>query len=153
MSDPAKGVVRRQPEKIIYQGDDADRLTELTRALDVAEAAAKSNVGAARLGDALPSVEEARKALEDFVSEAAERAFVVKFQHIGSRRFRDFVLAHPPRKVDGEPDEAGVVRQVDHPDDWLGVNMDTAVPRCCCTATTWSAPSWSPTCPSSTCGG
>lgn len=112
-------ITPRQPEKVIYQGDDADRLAELTRVLDAAEARASQPKGSgARLGDGGPTVAEAKAALEAFVTEAADRAFTIKVKHIGSKRFRDLVLAHPPRKVDSEPDpETGKVEKVDHPDD------------------------------------
>ena len=107
---------------VLYQGDDMERLTELRRAADVAEVQARADLQAAahasrRMGDEEPietfreAVQPARDELNAFIDEAAERAVEVKLQAIGSTRFADLVLAHPPRtvQVDG--------KTVDHPDD------------------------------------
>ena len=132
---------------LIYHGDDLARLSELRRDADVAERIAKEAVneaeraGSANLrgGDADP-VAEARKAFDAavkpkrdaydaFVAEASGRALEVVLQMIGKRRFKELVLAHPPRMVSkqeavegGEPKTVEVV----HEDDALfGVNTET----------------------------
>lgn len=113
----------------LYQEDDQARMAELKAALDQAVAQSQ-RTGAERMGDDVPSVDAAKKALHDFITEVAERTFEVKWRTIGSRRFRDLRLAHPPRmvtKTEGEGDEAKVT-EVEHDDDagW-GVNTETFV--------------------------
>lgn len=117
----------RSVSKVIYQGDDIARLSELYRAAESARQFAVAGVEDARAGDDEPSVARQRQDEYDaFVDEAAERAVTVTLQAIGRRRFRDLMAAHPPRVVDvpGEPttdadgaEVPGPVRQVTHEDD------------------------------------
>lgn len=107
---------------VLYQGDDMERMAELRRIADAAELQARADlqVGARaplRAGDEQPiesfreAVQPSRDALNAFVDEAAERAVEIHLQAIGSTRFADLLLAHPPRtvQVDG--------KTVDHDDD------------------------------------
>lgn len=123
----------------LYQEDDQARMAELKAALDNAErkvAEQETKVStAARLGDDAPSPDALRQAadaaqqrLHDFITEVAERTFEVKWRAIGSRRYRDLRLAHPPRMVTktvGEGDDAKTTEVVHEDDDGWGVNMDT----------------------------
>lgn len=119
----------------LYQDDDQPRLAELANAVTVAEQTASR--APSRLGDDSPAaaVEEAKAAYNAFVDEIAERTFVVRLRVIGSRRFRDLLLDHPPRmvpKVNPAPPAEGetvvvtapelVVHEEDH--GW-GVNTET----------------------------
>lgn len=112
----------RTAKVVLYQGDDMERLTELRRAADAAEIQARADLQSAahaprRTGDEAPieafreAVQPARDALNVFIDEAAERAVEIQLQAIGSTRFAELVLAHPPRtvQVDG--------KTVEHPDD------------------------------------
>jgi hypothetical protein len=107
---------------VLYQGDDMERLTDLRRAADAAEIQAHADLQSAthmpkRLGDEAPieafreAVQPTRAALNAFIDEAAERAVEIQIQAIGSTRFMDLVLAHPPRQVQVDG------KTVDHPDD------------------------------------
>lgn len=107
---------------VLYQGDDMERLTELRRAADAAEIQARADLQSAahapkRTGDEEPieafreAVQPARDALNAFIDDAAGRAVEVQIQAIGSTRFADLVLEHPPRRV--QVDGKTVV----HPDD------------------------------------
>lgn len=132
---------------LIYHGDDLERLAELRREAEVAERIAQQAIDAAELrgsgnlrgGDADP-VAEARKAFnatvppkrdayDAFVAEASGRALEVTLQMIGKRRFKELVLAHPPRMVTKEePVEGGEPKTVEavHEDDAMfGVNTET----------------------------
>lgn len=107
----------RTTSVVIYQGDDLERLAELRRAVTRAEAAA---VGAPlRGGDEVPGQVE-KDAYDTFVDEAAGRAVQVDMQTIGSTRFADLMLAHPPRMVEAE--DGQVVHEDDEP---FGVNTLT----------------------------
>ena len=87
----------------IYQGDDLERLAELHRAVVRAEAqAVEAARGPRRGGDEIPNADAEKAAYNAFVDEAAERAVEVRLRAIGSTRFADLMLAHPPRMVDGE---------------------------------------------------
>ena len=87
----------------IYQGDDLERLAELHRAVVRAEArAVEAARGPRRAGDEIPNADAEKAAYNTFVDEAAERAVEVRLRAIGSTRFADLMLAHPPRMVDGE---------------------------------------------------
>lgn len=103
---------------VLYQGDDMAVLAELKRAADHASSEPNPRGGGA-------GVEETA-AYEAFLDEAAERAVEIVLQAIGRRRWRDLVVAHPPRMVESEPDDEGKTRQVEHDDDvqW-GVNTET----------------------------
>lgn len=107
---------------VLYQGDDMERLAELRREADAAEAQAHADLQSAaraplRAGDEEPleefraAVQPARDALNAFIDEAAERAVEIRLQAIGSTRFAELVLAHPPRKVQVDG------KTVDHEDD------------------------------------
>lgn len=121
----------------LYQDDDQARLAELDNA--VALAAETATRSAARVGDDSPpaALVAAKQAYNDFIDEVAERTFVVRLRTIGSRRFRDLLLDHPPRMVPkqieveralGEAEAPTVAgpELVMHPEDrgW-GVNTDT----------------------------
>lgn len=114
----------------IYRGDDRERVAELSRALASAErvAEAAGQNPAARYGatdtDPKAAVEKARAAYNAFVDEVADRTPMVKYRHVGSRRFRQILLSHPARRVmQGEGEDA---TEVDHPDDaGYGVNTET----------------------------
>ena len=119
----------------LYQDDDQPRLAELANAVTLAEQSASRS--AARLGDDEPpaAVEAAKRAYNAFIDEIAERTFVVRLRVIGSRRFRDLLLAHPPRMVpkvspappaEGETVVVAAPEMVVHEDDrgW-GVNTET----------------------------
>jgi hypothetical protein len=114
------------PRKVsipLYDGDDFDRLSELRRAVGIAERKAKtlSQESALRLGDIPDSIEadaevrRAREAYSDAVDEAAERAETWVLQAIGHEEFRDLLAAHPPRKVTETVE--GKSSEVTHPDD------------------------------------
>lgn len=100
---------------VLYQGDDMSTLAELKRAADQATAGPRKDAGA-----------EETAAYNAFLDEAAERAVEVVVQSIGRRRWRDLVVAHPPRMVESEPDDEGKTRQVEHEEDvqW-DVNTET----------------------------
>lgn len=106
----------------IYQGDDIARLSELYRAAETAKRFESAHVEDARAGDDVSSVAQERQDEYDaFVDEAAERAVTIELHHIGRRRFRDLMAAHPPRTVKvTEPGVDGgevVEREETHPDD------------------------------------
>lgn len=105
----------RQATVVLYQGDDMDRLAELNRAAEQAIGGNRNDAGAAE-----------SEAFNAFLAEAAERAVEVVIQSIGRRRWRDLVVAHPPRMVESAPDEQGKTTLVEHDDDvqW-GVNTET----------------------------
>ena len=111
----------------IYQGDDTERLAELRMAVAIAERQAQVAAGAPRRGgddDPQAAVNEAQASYDAFVDEAAERAVEVVVRAIGRRRFRDLVVAHPPRKV---PNAKG--EEVVHDDDMrYEVNVETFAP-------------------------
>lgn len=109
----------------LYQDDDQPRLAELANAVTLAEQSAAQS--AARLGDGEPpeAVEAAKQAYNAFIDEIAERTFVVRLRVIGSRRFRDLLLAHPPRMVDKTDSEGKVTQAVHDEDRGWGVNTDT----------------------------
>lgn len=112
----------------LYQEEDQSRMAELSAALEHAERKAKEQAGSARLGDADTSVATAKQELHDFITEVAERTFEVKWRTIGSRRYRDLRLAHPPRMVTvtvGEGEDAKTAEVVHEDDEGWGVNMDT----------------------------
>lgn len=109
----------------LYQGDDQERLAELDRAVKIAEQTAQADNARVGDGDENSSVIAARRAFNEFVAEVAERTPVLVWQLIGNRRFRDVMLEHPPRMVDGEPDESGKVEKVTHPED-AGFDVDTS---------------------------
>lgn len=85
----------------IYQGDDMERIAELRMAAESAQHRAKqaAESGSRRMDDDAGSVEKA--AYDAFVIEAAERAVMVRLRAIGRGRFRDLLLEHPARQVDG----------------------------------------------------
>lgn len=125
----------RTASVVIYQGDDMDRMTELRRAAEQAEAIAERSKGAPRrAGDEFGAgVQEAKDAYDAFVDEAAERAVTVELHSIGRRRFRDLMTEHPPRKVmvkdDPDPEQPDLPvkeHEEDHPEDaGYDVNVDT----------------------------
>lgn len=107
---------------VLYQGDDMERLAELRRDADHAEVQAHADLQSAarapkRGGDEEPieafreAVRSTRDALNAFIDEAATRAVEVRLQAIGSTRFAELLLAHPPRKVQVDG------KTVDHEDD------------------------------------
>lgn len=108
----------------IFQGDDLDELAHLRRKAEVARRRVESAKGAAgRIGDDIPSSEAEEAAYDAFVEAAAERAVTIRVEHIGSRRFRELVAAHPPREVERD----GKTRT--HPDDApYDVNVETFAP-------------------------
>lgn len=112
----------------IYKGDDQERLTELKRAVAVAERyAAATTAEPRRFGDPVASTEvkAARDEFDAFVDEAAKRAEAWVLDHIGHRAFRHLLTAHPARKVTTTAED-GTVKEETHPDDetW-GVNTET----------------------------
>lgn len=107
----------RTTSVVIYQGDDLEQLAELRRAVTRAETA---SAGAPlRGGDAVPGAAE-KAAYDAFVDEAAGRAVEVVMEAIGSTRFADLMLAHPPREVDGEDG-----KRIHEDDEPFGVNTLT----------------------------
>lgn len=111
----------------ILQGEDNERLTELYQDVQLAEQAhrdAQRRGAPSRVGDELPSITDAREALDAFLTGADERAETVRLRSIGRRRFRDLRLEHEPRKVktvvDGE--EVDGIHEDDAP---FGVNTAT----------------------------
>lgn len=115
----------RSATKVLYQGDDMARLSELKRKVDHAKRVTEES--ASRLGDDFEAaVTTAQSEYDEFVNQAAERAVEVVVNTIGRRRFVELVEKHPPREVDSEPDEKGETRKVEHPDDQgYGVNTET----------------------------
>lgn len=115
----------------LYDGDDFERITELRRAVNIAESRAREAQanGAARAGDDGADVQAAKDAFDAFVVEAAERAEFWVLQAIGHEEYRDLLRKHPPRKVTVKvPGEDGTEREVeqDHPEDApFGVNTET----------------------------
>lgn len=92
---------------LIYQGDDLDRLAELHRAAEHADAAAKAAAGSPlRVGDEAPMAQAERDAYNAAVDEAAERAIAVVLTTIGPTRWRNLLAEHPARthEVDGKPE-------------------------------------------------
>ena len=101
---------------VLYDGDDFEDLANLRLAYDLAaeKADALKAPGAMRsvLPHELPDVEGALKAYTDAVDAASARATDVKVQDIGSKRWRDLIAEHQPRK--------------DNPtDQYVGYNTDT----------------------------
>lgn len=120
---------------VLYQGDDMDRMTELRREADQAAEIAQRSKAPLRAGDEVVSedVQRKRDAYDAFVDVAAERALTVEIHSIGRRRFRDLMLAHPPRKImikdDPDPEQPGIPvgeHEVNHEEDagWE-INSDT----------------------------
>lgn len=112
----------------IYKGDDQERLTELKRAVVVAERYAAANASEPRrFGDPIVGAEvrAAQAEFDEFVDEAAKRAEAWVLDHIGHRAFRNLLTAHPARKVTTTAED-GTVKEETHPDDetW-GVNTET----------------------------
>lgn len=105
----------RSASIVIYQGDDMAQLAELKRKADNAATGNRMDDGA-----------DEAAAYDAFLDEAAERAVEVEVRSIGSRRWRDLVMAHPPRMVESEPDDEGKTQMVEHADDvqW-DVNTET----------------------------
>lgn len=112
----------------IYKGDDQERLTELRRAVAVAERYAKAQAAEPRrFGDPAPGdddVKQAQAEFDAFVDEAAKRAESWVLEHIGHRAFRNLLTAHPARKVTTTAED-GTTKVETHPDDetW-GVNTE-----------------------------
>lgn len=105
----------RTAKVVLYQGDDMATLAELKRAADQAGGGTRMDDGA-----------DEKAAYEAFVDEAAERAVEVVLEAIGRRRWRDLVLAHPPRMVESEPDDDGKTKMVEHDEDvYFSVNTET----------------------------
>lgn len=106
----------RTSTAVLYDGDDFDDLARLRLAYDLA--AEKANELKApggmrsQLPHELPDVDGARQAYTDAVTAAAERAVEVKVQDIGSKRWRELIAEHQPRK--------------DNPtDQYVGYNTDS----------------------------
>lgn len=148
-------LTRRTTTIPIYQGDDSERLTELhlTYKLaerDATEVSEQYDAQEARVAsdsarydddaeisqddvDAAKAIaREAKKAYNDFVTEAADRALSVTVQHIGSKRFRELVAAHPQRVL--RDDDGALIKDSEgfdivHGEDFqFGVNTET-MPR------------------------
>lgn len=113
----------RTAEKLIFHGDDMERLTGLRNAVVRAEAAKvqaedeaeRASRGPRRAGDDLPDISEKVAALEaaqaDYdaaTDEAAARAVLVRLSAIGSKRFRALLAEHPAREDDDTDAEFGV---------------------------------------------
>lgn len=113
----------------IYDGDDFERMSDLRRAVSIAErnveeaeASTRQPASALRFGDADTSIadvvaakgelKKARDAFDAAVDEAAERAEEWVLEPIGHEEYRELLADHPPREVDGEGD-----KKVTHPDD------------------------------------
>lgn len=105
----------------IYQGDDLERLAELHRAVVRAEAAAeRAASGPRRAGDEVPTADVEKAAYNAAVDAAAESAVEVRLRSIGSSRFADLMLNHPPRTV--KADDGTTLHEDDEP---FGVNTLT----------------------------
>lgn len=118
------------PRKVIipiYDGDDFARLSDLRRAVAVAEQAqliARLQEDP-RAGDAVDlseEIQEKRDAYDAFVDEAAGRAEEWTLQALGFEAWRQLLVEHPPRKV---PDPEDPEKQVTHPDDGEPFNVNT----------------------------
>lgn len=115
----------------LYDGDDFEEITDLRRAVVVAErqAAEARSDGTARAGDDDADVQAAKDAFDAFVVEAAERAEMWVLTPIGHGEYRELLREHAPRKVTVKSTgDDGVERDVEetHPEDVMfGVNVDT----------------------------
>lgn len=112
----------------IFADGDQERLSELRRAVVVAERHARATAGESRrLGDDHPAdeVEAAQAAYDAFIDEAADRAEEWVLGSIGFAEFRKLLREHPARQVAEEAAEDGTTTKVMHPDDaaW-GVNVE-----------------------------
>jgi hypothetical protein len=114
--------VRRRRETVyLYQGDDLDRLTELSAAAADAQAAEKAAGSSRLLCDT--TAQDATAAYNEFRAEARERATPVVVEALGRVAWRDLVRAHPPREQ--TIDDDGTPVTVLHDEDQSGVNADT----------------------------
>ena len=99
------------------------------------EAAASAAVALReKAAEAEAELQEREQEYDAFVDEAAERAVTVELHSIGSKRFRDLMAEHPPRKVTvkvepgSDADEGAVPTEVEriHEDDaHVDVNTGT----------------------------
>lgn len=123
----------------IYQGDDAEHLSELRMGVAIAERQLEQKRQlldsqqnrARRVGDpvavtsdeiaeAEAEVKTRQDAYDDGVDAAAERAVAIRLQSIGRRRFRELVAAHPVRTTTNDAGE-----ETPHEDDdQFGVNVE-----------------------------
>lgn len=111
----------RSATVVIYQGDDLEVLADLRRKVEIAKRHAEAASMTARAGDDDESVKAAEANYDAAVDDAAERALVIELRHIGKRRWRDLLVAHPPREVEGEDG-----KKVTHEDDaGFEVNTET----------------------------
>lgn len=90
----------RSTTVILFQGDDFDRI----EAARVVVEAAVVSTAPTRLNDADP-VRAAAQAYDVLVAEAAGRGVHVEVRAVPRRKWRELVLAHPPRE-DDETDKA-----------------------------------------------
>lgn len=86
----------RTTEVVLYQGDDYDRFTELSAAVEAAAMAADRS-GARRLGDDEPTTAAAAE-YDAFVEEAVGRGVTVRLEAIPRKDFRALVVKHPARE-------------------------------------------------------
>jgi hypothetical protein len=116
-------ITRRTTKVVIYQGDDDARLAELQERHEQAKAqrAAEFATGTRRGSPESPDPAPFKAALEDFITEAAERAEEIELEALGRRKFRELKAKHPARTEVGPDGETRPVRD-DAP---FGVNVTT----------------------------
>jgi len=107
----------------LFQGDDYDRIAELSAAVEQAAKVAVTD-GQRRLGDA-PEVVDAAKAYDEFVAEAAERGVKVTLHAMGRKAWGELLAKHPVRE-ETVTDAEGVVTTTPHElDSHYGFNYET----------------------------
>lgn len=115
----------------LYDGDDFERITELRRAVSIAErhAVEAKASGTARAGDDDGDVQAAKDEYDEFVAGASERAEMWVLRPIGHEEYRELLKDHAPRKVKvnvtGDDNVEREVEQTDPEDAIFGVNVET----------------------------
>jgi len=107
----------------LLQGDDYDRIAELSAAVEQAATLAVTD-GQRRLGDA-PEVVDAAKAYDDFVAEAAERGVKVTLHALGRKAWGDLLKKHPVRQEESTDSEGVVTTVPNATDSAHGFNVET----------------------------
>lgn len=85
---------------VLFQGDDLDPLNERLSAVVQAAPSAR------RIGDS-DALADAQRAYDEFADEALDRAARITLQAMGHRKWRDLLLANPPREGDEDDEAAG----------------------------------------------
>lgn len=105
MSDTPAPVSRRTHDVPVFQGEDARRVDEATRAFN--EELGKTTRTALREGDATP-LDEAAKALDDAKEAGLPNAVIVTVQSLGRKTYRTLKAECPPRDDNKDDEQAGV---------------------------------------------